>query len=513
MNMNEKIVVYDIGTSGAKSTLYDKSGVVLSIAEQSYATRYPNANWHEQAPEDWWNAIVGCTRALIKNTGTDPAEIVCAATTGHYFGVVPIDRKGVLLRTNVPIWSDMRGLVQGLRFVNKVGCDKWYAMTGRDHPASCAVARILWFAENEPEVHKQVWKYLPTKDYINFRLTGICRTDPSDASGSGVFSLKEGKYSQELLEAAGVDGDLFPEIIPSDGIVGSLTVAAASELGLQKTLKVVCGGGDTCCMALGGKGFENGRVHTSLGSSAFIALTADSIPDKEGIKPNIFKHVIPGLYVVTRNLHSAGNAFRWVRDTVCADLVRQAAAEGVSAYTLMTNLAEHVPPGANKLIFYPVLAFGGPQDTSIHTKGAFVGLDLRHRRGDLIRAAMEGIAMSLAWNIEDMRRIYPVSGDMLLVGGGSESILWRQIIADLYDMPVIRTNIGQDAGTLGALALAAVGIGLWPGFEKIDTLHVVGDRREPIAENTRKYKSMIEVYKYIATCQAAIGDRLAALDM
>ena len=511
--MNEKIIVYDIGTSGAKSTLYDREGVVLSIAEQPYPTSYPNAGWHEQAPDDWWKAVVDCTHSLIADSGVDRNEIVCAAATGHYFGVVPIGRGGRLLRAKVPIWSDTRALEQGERFVEKVGGDLWYRITGRDSPASCTAARILWFAENEPEVHEHTWKYLPTKDYINYRLTGICRTEPSDASGSGIYSLEDGKYSDELLEAAGVESGLFPEIIPSSGIVGTLTEAAAFELGLPNTLQVVCGGGDTCCMALGAKGFENGRVHTSLGSSAFIALTADGIPDDRDLRPNIFAHVVPGMYVVTRNLHSAGNAFRWVRDTICTDLVHRAEIEDCDVYKLMTGLAEGVPIGANSLIFYPALAFGGPQDASIHTKGAFTGLDLRHNRNDLIRAAMEGIAMSLAWNLDDIRRIYPISGDMLLVGGGSESALWRQIFADLYDMPVIKTSIGQDAGTLGALALAAVGTGLWPGYEKINGLHVIEDRRIPVPENVGKYGQVMKIYKYVAACQAIIGDRLASMGL
>ncbi|MDR1029210.1 MAG: pentose kinase [Clostridiales Family XIII bacterium] len=510
--MNEKIIIYDIGTSGVKSTLYEKSGAVIAVAGLVYPTYYPSEGRHEQAPHDWWAAVVESTRTLIRVSGADPEDIVCASSTGHCFGAVPIGRNGALLRERVPIWSDSRSFLQGEHYAEKVGRDRWYTITGRDFPISCAAARILWYAEKEPELCEAVWKYLPTKDYINFKLTGICRTDPSDASGSGVYSLRDNRYSDALLDLAGICGDVLPEIIPSAGIVGELTEPASKELGLPKTLKVICGGNDTCCMALGAKGFESGRVHTSLGSSAFIALTTAGIPDNPEVKPNIFTHVVPGLYVVTRNLHSAGNAFRWVRDVICPDLVKKASDKEINPYDLMTELACESPIGANKLIFYPTLAMGGPQDRSIHTKGAFTGLDLMHDRKDLIRASMEGIAMNLAWNLDDIRTINPFKGEMLLVGGGSGSALWRQIFADLYRMPILQSNIGQDAGTLGAMALAAVGMGFWKDFGNIDQLHETRDRKLPIEANAEKYDSLFSVYKYVANRQSEIGDRLFALD-
>ncbi|MDR0875071.1 MAG: pentose kinase [Clostridiales Family XIII bacterium] len=509
--MMQKIIVYDIGTSGMKSTLYSGDGYLMAESEIFYATTYPNAGWHEQEPESWWKAVVTGTRSLLSQSCVDPKEITCTSVSGHYFGAVPIGRDGRLLRSRVPIWSDTRSLPQGNRFVDKVGRAKWYAMTGRDLPASCGVARILWLAENEPDLHAQVWKYLPTKDYINFRLTGKCKTDPSDASGSGVYSLLDRSYSEELIAAAGFEADLLPEIIESSAVVGELSAEASAELGLPRSVKVVCGGGDTCCMALGAKGYAAGKVHTSLGSSAFIALTAGALPSDNEIKPNIFAHVIPDLFVITRNLHSAGNAFRWVRDVICPDLVMQAAETGADPYEWMTDLAAQSPLGANRLIFNPTLAMGGPQDSSINTKGAFTGLDLRHDRKDLIRASMEGISLSLAWNLTDIRKISKLTGEMLLVGGGSNSPLWRQIFADVYEMPVVKTTIGQNAGTLGALALAAVGTGLWKDYQVLETLHVVEDLKTPIKYNSERYKELMAVYRFVAKCQAEIGNQLAEL--
>jgi xylulokinase len=177
----------------------------------------------------------------------------------------------------------------------------------------------------------------------------------------------------------------------------------------------------------------------------------------------------------------------------------------------MGELASKSPVGSNKLIFNPTLAMGGPLDSSINTKGAFIGLDLKHERKDLIRAAMEGIAMSLCLNLNELKKRHVISGDMLFVGGGSNSDLWRQIFADVYQMNIQKTDVGQNAGALGAAAIAAVGAGLWENFDRIDTLHSTQSLLQPNPESASKYEKLMEVFKVVAQYQAEIGDRLANL--
>jgi xylulokinase len=412
-----------------------------------------------------------------------------------------------------PIWSDRRGAAQSQAFLNNVGFDRWYSLTGRDDAATCSFAKIMWFRNNESDVYEKTWKFLPTKDYINFRMTGICATDPSDASGSGIFNLMEGQYSDELLATSGIRRELFPKVIPSTAVIGGLTQIASEELGLPRSVKVVCGGGDTCCMALGAMGIQNGRSHTSLGSSAFIAITIDEPHLDSQNRLNHFAHVIPEMFTLTRNVHSAGNSFRWVRDVICSDFIEKAKSLGADPYALMDQEAKMSPPGADRLIFNPTLAMSGPNDSNPYTKGAFIGLDLHHKRKDLIRAAMEGIAMNLAWNLLDIRKFLPQAKDMLLVGGGSESGLWRQIFADVFDMRIIKTNIGQEACGLGCLALAAAGMGFWKDFARIDTIHRIMEESAPIPENAAIYKKIMNIFIAAADYQAKIGQMLAELDI
>ena len=169
--------------------------------------------------------------------------------------------------------------------------------------------------------------------------------------------------------------------------------------------------------------------------------------------------------------------------------------------------------GANKLLFNPSLAGGSSQEPNAEIRGAFSGLDLSHTRVDLIRAGMEGIAMNLGAVLQVLKRFSSLSGEMVIVGGGSKSSLWRQIFADVFGMKIVKTNIGEEAGSLGAAAIAAVGCKLWEDFSKVDQIHQVESVAEPIAENSVAYHKLEPVYEILRSAQAEIGVALHKLDI
>jgi len=510
--MRKKIIAYDLGTSGNKASLYDNEGICLASTFQAYETLYPGSGRHEQRPADWWDSIVNSTRQLLEETGVDKNEIESLAISGHSLGVVPIDKTGNLLRESTPIWSDSRAGAQAEAFFQKTDEKSWYMTTGNGFPAPLYSAfKILWYKDNEPDVFKTIHKVIGTKDYINFRLTGKVVTDYSYASGSGVYDLKGWGYSDELLQASGLEPDIFPEIVPSTKIIGELTAEASESLGLPRNVKVAAGGVDNSCMALGAGNIESGRVYLSLGSSAWIAVSAEEPVLDAASRPFVFTHVMPGMFTSAVSIFSAGNSFRWLRDTICPDLVEEAAQSGKDVYELMTEMAASSTIGANKLLFNPSLAGGSSQEPTPDIRGAFSGLDLGHTRADLIRAGMEGIAMNLGAVLQVLREFTTLSDEMVIVGGGSKSSLWRQIFSDVFEMKIVKTNIGEDAGSLGAAALAAVGSGLWPDFSRMDEIHLVQDIKEPIPSNTEGYKKIYPVFEILRKSQAEIGELLVQL--
>ena len=510
--MTNRIIAYDLGTSGSKASLYDVDGTCIASTFVPYETFYPDTGWHEQRPRDWWDAIVESTRRLLAKKLVESDEIACLAISGHSLGVVPVDKNGELLREKTPIWSDTRSARQTAAFFDTVDRHDWYMTTGNGFPPECySVFKIMWYRDNEPSMFARTHKVIGTKDFINLKLTGRALTDYSYASGSGVYDLVRWAYSAEFIRASGLPEDILPEIVPSTEIVGTLTREAALMLGLPEDVKVACGGVDNSCMALGARNIREGRVYTSLGSSAWIAVSSGEPVLDPRARPFVFTHVVPQLFTSAVSIFSAGNSLKWIGDTTF--VAEMAEAEGRDPHEIINEMAAKSPVGANKLIFNPSLAGGSSQESSPHIRGCFSGLDLRHTRNDLIRAGMEGIAMNLGAALEVLRRFVPLSGDMLMVGGGSKSQLWRQIFADVYAMNVAKSNIDQDAGSLGAAAVAAVGAGLWSDFDKIDEIHKIEAVQTPTPQNVAIYRKLRPAFDYVRKCQAALGEMLHEIDV
>ncbi len=508
------ILAFDLGTGGNKASLYGADGACLAGAFVPYETLYPRAGWHEQRPEDWWRAVVQATRELLAARPGEAREVGCISLSGQSLGAVPLDAQGSLLRETVPIWSDARAEEQATRFFRTQDERAWYLRTGNGFPAPLyTVFKILWYRDHEPDMFRRIAFVVGSKDYVNHRLTGRVCTDPSYASGSGVWDLAGWRYDAGLLAASGLPAPLFPPVVPSTEVIGELLPEAAAELGLPRGVRVVAGGVDNSCMALGARNIAEGRVYTSLGSSSWIAVSSGRPVLEAARRPYVFAHVVPGLFTSAVSIFAGGSALRWVRDNLCADLVQRARTEGRDPYDLMTEAAARSPVGARRLLFNPSLAGGSSQEASPHIRGAFIGLDLGHRQEDLIRACLEGIALNLGAVLELLRVFTVLSGEMLMVGGGSRSPLWLQIFADVYGMEVVRTNIDQEAAALGAAALGAVGCGAWKDFARIDEVHRVRLRLRPDEGSVRRYRALRPAFESIRAFQARIGDTLHGLDI
>jgi len=509
--MNQKIISFDLGTGGNKASLYDAQGNCLATAFVPYSTHYPQVGWHEQHPADWWQAVVESTRKLLSSTNTnvEKESIVALAISGHSLGAAPVDQAGNLLRAATPIWSDIRAQQEVEQFFRQVDADEWYLTTGNGFPAACyTIFKVMWYQKNEPQMWRKVAKVLGTKDYINFKLTGKFMTDYSYASGTGIYNLKAWRYEPKFIAASGVPAEVWPEIVPSTAVIGEILPGAAELLGLGRKVKVVCGGVDNSCMALGAKNIRDGRVYTSLGSSAWIAVSSEQPVLDKKLKPFVFAHVTPKMFTSAVSIFAAGSSFAWVKDNLCGNLIEEAQQTGADVYILMNREAAKAPIGSNKLLFNPSLAGGASQDDSVHLRGAYIGLDLKHGQPELIRAAMEGVAMNLRLRLDLLRKYTRLDDEILFVGGGAKSRFYLGIFADVFNTRILKTNIDQDAGALGAAALAAVGAGLWQDFSRIDEIHQVAELVEPNDVNNRKYEQLLPVFAQATGYLSRVSDAL-----
>ena len=504
--MNKKVISYDLGTGGVKASVYNQDGIELENSFVEYDTYYPKNGWHEQKPEEWWDAIVKSTENLLKNSQINSEEIVALAISGHSLGVIPIGFDGELLRDSTPIWSDTRALKEADEYFKTVNYENWYYKTGAGFPAHLySIFKIMWYKNNEPEMFKKIKSIIGTKDYINYKMTNVLGTDNSYASGTGIYSLTDACYNEEFIKSSGIDPSILPPIFKSTDIMGTLSDEAAKILKLPNTVKVACGGVDNSCMALGAKGIADGRVYTSLGSSAWIAVTSSKPIVDFKVKSYVFAHIIPGMFASATAIFSAGNSHKWAVHNLLPHIDKS------KCYKEFDNLAKQSPVGSNNLIFNPSLAGGSGLDKSPNIRGAYLGLDLNHTNKDMARSTLEGIAISLRIALDTLKTVCSVSGSMLIVGGGTKSPLWMQIFADSYKMDIVETNVGQGTGSLGAAAIACVAVGIWDNFDKIDEIHKVLQIRTPIVENSKKYDKMIPIFVEASDCLSDIGDKIAKL--
>jgi xylulokinase len=466
------VLAYDFGTGGIKASLYDEKGACVADGFDSYPTYYPAPGFHEQEPEAWWQATLSSTHKLLATLSEEvKGQIVGIGISGHSLGVVPLDKSGMLLRARTPIWSDARAGEQAKRVFKSVPEVEWYRMTGNGFPAALYSAfKLMWFQEHEPEMFQKIACVLGTKDYINYKLTGVCATDPSYASGSGVYDLMARAYSPRLLAATGLPAAIFATIVPSTQVLGTLTPEAAQALGLPQSVKVVAGGVDNSCMSLGAGAFRDGRAYNSLGSSSWIAVSS-SKPLLDDVKRSyVFDHVVPGQYVSALAIFSAGTAFNWVKGIMAKEL----------SYKEIDAESATSPIGANGVLFIPTLS--GPKG-----RGGFVGLELRHTRADLLRATQEGIALGLRNVLTELKKLTEVKEPLILVGGGANSAFARQLTADVYHVEVQRSSIGQQCAALGAAVLAGIGTGVWKDFSIMDTLVRPAERHQPDSVVAQQY--------------------------
>ena len=261
--MGQLILAHDLGTSGDKASLHSADGRLIAAHTASYPVDFGPGGKAEQDPNDWWHGFCAATRALLTETGTDPARIAAVAMSGQMMGAVLVDDRDEAVRPAV-IWADTRAQEEARVLVEAVGFERGYELLGHRIDPTCSLPKMMWLREHAPEAWARTSCVLQAKDYVTLQATGRRCIDPSDASGTNAYDQRTGDWSDELLSVAEIGRDLLPEILPSASVAGGLTAAAAAASGLREGTPVVIGGADGCTSALGVGlvGADSGAVAT-----------------------------------------------------------------------------------------------------------------------------------------------------------------------------------------------------------------------------------------------------------
>jgi xylulokinase len=489
--MPEHIVGIDVGTGGTRTVIVHADGrIVASATEAHEPFESAQIGWAEQRPEDWWRAATRSVRHALTQADLRGHEIGCVGFSGQMHGAVLLDGSDDVVRPAL-IWCDVRTHEQCLELTSRIGADRIIRLTCNPALTNFTLTKLLWTRENEPRLWSRVRAVMLPKDYVRFRLTGERATDMADASGTLMLDVARRRWSDEMLQATGIDRAVLPALHESPDVCGTISAAGADASGLAAGTPVVAGAGDQAAGAAGMGIVAPGSVSATIGTSGVVFAATDwPAVDPRG-RLHTFCHAIPGRWHVMGVTQAAGLSLRWFRDRFASGAVN----DGEDPYDRLTREAATVAAGADGLLWAPYLMGERTPHLDPHARGALIGLTASHTRAHVVRAILEGVAFSLKDTLTIFEEMNVPMNSIRLGGGGSRSPLWRQIQADVYGQE-LETVEAEEGAAYGAAILAGVGGGLWPTVDAAcDAIVRVSGRVRPKAASASTMEASYAAYR------------------
>jgi xylulokinase len=455
------LVGLDVGTTGVKALALAPDGEILARAEADYPLSTPQPGWAEQDPEDWWRASEQALDAL------GVADVAGIGLSGQMHGLVVLDDAARVLRPAI-LWNDGRTGAECDELEERVGGRRRLVeLTGNRALAGFTAPKLLWLRNHEPETFGRIAHVLLPKDYVRLRLTGERAIDVADASGTLLFDVGARRWSDEVLAALELPVEWLPRALESPAVSGA-----------ANGVPVAAGAGDQAAGALGVGVDRPGPLSLVLGTSGVVfAALPEFATEPEG-RLHVFCHAVPEGWHAMGVMLSAAGSLRWLRDAVAPG----------EEYAALLAEAERWAPGAEGLVFLPYLAGERTPHADPDARGAFAGLSLRHDRGALVRAVLEGVAYGLRDSLELLRELGVEPQSARVSGGGARSGLWLRIVASVLGLPLERTA-AEEGAAYGAALLGGVAAGTFADVHEAVAATVrVTETIEPDPEWARAYE-------------------------
>lgn len=480
----------DLGTSSVKIIIMDNGGKVIESVSKSYPIDYPEVGWAQQNPEDWWNSTKEGIKELLSKESINAKDINGIGLSGQMHGLVLLDENDKVLMPAI-LWCDQRTEKQCDYLNNEFGQDKLSKYTGNKALTGFTIPKVLWVKENRPEIYSKISHMMLPKDYINFKLTGNFASDVSDASGTLMFDVENRKWSKEMIDLLEIDEKVLPKVYESWEVIGNISEEVSNEIGLSTETVVVAGAGDQAAGAVGTGTTDTGVLSVALGTSGVVFACDEKFSvDKEN-RLHSFCHS-NGKWHQMGVMLSGASCLQWWAETVNSDIP--------NVYDKLLSEASEAPVASNKLFFLPYLMGERTPHSDANAKGSFIGLNITHKRGDMTRAILEGVCFGLRDSLEILKSLDVEVKEVRVSGGGSRNKLWRQILADIFNLNVCVIN-STEGPAYGAAILAAVGCGQFTSVDDAcKALIKITDTAEPIAENAEKYNKAYNIYSSLYYC-------------
>ncbi|MFX1303551.1 MAG: FGGY-family carbohydrate kinase [Promethearchaeota archaeon] len=468
--MSDMMCVFDVGTTGARTIIFDITGKVITQAYEEYPIVKQPVGISEQDPINWWNAVKNtCNKAL---TTVSPENIIGISATFLRSTITIIDKQGEVLHPALT-WLDER---------QETTAKEWK----REVDLRRSVPRILWIKNNKPDLFSKAEKIIHPDTYIYMKLCEKCVTDPTNGV-FGILNRNTLKWDEELAESFDLPIELWPEVHNPGEVIGELTSTAAEALGLKRNIPVILGGGDQQCSSLGLGVIQKGQVKATAGTGVFLDYVVDKPIDSAGDFP-IFSlpSVIKGKWNIEGITPGTGTALKWFAENFSQLQIKESQEKNISVYDILAKEAATVAPGSEGLLFLPLFIF---------RKGTFHGLGWNHTRAHMIRAIMETAALGARMYLQMTEAMGGVITTELRVdGGGMNSDLLAQIFADVTSKQILVPEV-KDGAAMGAAILGFFGCRRYDTIEKaIENMVRFPTIKTPISENSKLYKKLNRIF-------------------
>jgi xylulokinase len=502
------ILTIDLGTSGPKVSVFDDRAQMIDYEFQEVPLLLLGNGGVEQRPSDWVSAIKNCYNAIRSRGQFDPRRIIALNITTQWSGTVAVDQKGDPLM-NAIIWMDSRGaefaqkLMHGPVRVDGYAVGKilkWIRLAGGGPSRSGkdTISHILFIQNKLPEIYKNTYKFLEPKDYLNLYFTGKFAASADSVTiywATDNRDINNIKWSDDLIKLTGVHREKLPDIVPTNSLLGTIKKELAAEFGLNEDVKVISGTPDTHSAAVGSGAVRDFEPHLYIGTSSWLICHA---PWK---KTDIFHNMgsipsgVPGKYMIINEQETTGACLNFLKNNIFyhKDDMSQEEAPA-DFYKRMDEVAAKVKPGSNGVIFTPWLNGERSPVDDHHARGGFYNLSLNNNRSDMMRAVFEGIACNNRWLLSYAEKLAGKRFEAInFIGGGANSKVWSQILADVFDRPVRQMKQPLNANSRGAALLALMHLGKLK-VEEISKMVEVNHTYMPNPANRKLYDEMFERY-------------------
>jgi len=496
------ILGIDLGTTGLKAVLTDAAGRILGIGYRQYPLDVPQRGFAEQSPEAWYEALCLAVQDVLKTTGLKADTVGCIGFSGQMHGLVALDKEGNVLCPAI-IHCDGRAFQEKAELASLISTEQYGEWTQNRPNSGFQVLSLMWLHHNRPEIYEKIDCVLLPKDYLRYRLTGEKASEVTDACSTLMFDNRNFCWSRDVLKAAQID----PAILPEAGhhpyeIAGAVTRKAAEETGLACGTPVSYGGGDTPMTAVGNGILSAGEASISVGTSGQLLVAVDHPGYDPQLRTHTFCHAPANSWYIMGAILNACLAQNWFDGNVLND----------GDYVALGEGAAKVPAGSKGLLFLPYLTGERTPHMNEHASGAFLGLTLEHDRFCMHRAVQEGVAFALKDCLQIIRGLNIPINRILISGGGAKSDLWRQTIADVFEMPLYRSDSKEQA-SMGAVICAQIAAGIYSSFTEACAAQVKYSDAvtEPNPASFRVYRETFALYQEAYGANRTLFERLRKL--